>query len=71
MNDGFEGGALAFPRQGFDNASVPVGHLLLWPSLVTHPHLAAAVDDGRLYTFDGVPCPGFGKMKAAESLSLN
>jgi N-acetylneuraminic acid mutarotase len=42
------------------------------PNMKTARHgLAAAVDGGRLYTFDGVPCPGFGKMKAAESLSLN
>jgi hypothetical protein len=47
--DGYEGGALEFPRQAFDNASVPVGHLLLWPSLVTHPHVAAPVSDGVKY----------------------
>jgi N-acetylneuraminic acid mutarotase len=42
------------------------------PDMKTARHgLAAAVVDGRLYTFDGVPCPGFGKMKAAESLKLS
>jgi hypothetical protein len=47
--DGYEGGVLEFPRQGFANSSVPVGHLLAWPSLVTHPHVAAAVTDGVKY----------------------
>jgi N-acetylneuraminic acid mutarotase len=42
------------------------------PDMKTARHgLAAAVLDGRLYTFDGVPCPGFGKAKVAESLGLN
>lgn len=38
LDDGYEGAELSFPRQGFDNSSVPVGELLVWPSLVTHPH---------------------------------
>ena len=44
--DGYEGGALEFPRQDFTNAGVPVGHLIAWPSLVTHPHASAPVLDG-------------------------
>jgi hypothetical protein len=38
LDEGFEGSELRFPRQGVDNADVPVGSLLAWPSLVTHPH---------------------------------
>ena len=38
LDDGFEGSELRFPRQGVDNTDVPVGSLLVWPSLVTHPH---------------------------------
>jgi hypothetical protein len=49
LNGGFTGGELAFPRQGVDNSAVPVGHLLLWPSLVTHPHAAHAVRSGVKY----------------------
>jgi hypothetical protein len=48
--DGYVGGALEFPRQSFVNSSVPIGHLLLWPSLVTHPHVAAPVTDGVKYS---------------------
>jgi len=49
LNDGYRGGELWFPRQGFDNADVPVGSLLLWPSLVTHPHGARPILDGVKY----------------------
>jgi hypothetical protein len=38
LDEGFEGSELLFPRQGVDNTNVPVGSLLVWPSLVTHPH---------------------------------
>lgn len=38
LDDSFEGAELAFPRQGYDNRDQPVGSMLAWPSLVTHPH---------------------------------
>jgi hypothetical protein len=38
LDEDYDGAELWFPRQGFDNASVPIGALLAWPSLVTHPH---------------------------------
>ena len=47
--DGYEGGALEFPRQVWDNSDVPVGTLVVWPSLVTHPHRGAPVERGRKY----------------------
>lgn len=46
LDDGYEGGALEFPRQQWTNARVPVGDLVAWPSLVTHPHRAAPVTRG-------------------------
>lgn len=49
LNDGYEGGALAFPRQDWDTAGIPVGHLVAWPSLVTHPHRADPVSRGVKY----------------------
>jgi hypothetical protein len=49
LNDGYEGAALTFPRQGVDNAAQPVGSLLAWPSMVTHPHEAAALRSGVKY----------------------
>ena len=38
LDDSYEGAELSFPRQGYDNRDQPVGSLLAWPSLVTHPH---------------------------------
>jgi hypothetical protein len=49
LNDGYEGAELRFPRQGYDNADQPVGSLLAWPSLVTHPHEAAPLRAGTKY----------------------
>jgi hypothetical protein len=49
LNDGYEGGVLEFPRQGVDNRSMPVGELLAWPSLVTHPHRTTDLRAGVKY----------------------
>ena len=46
LDEGFEGSELRFPRQDVDNAAVPVGSLLVWPSLVTHPHETAPLRRG-------------------------
>lgn len=49
LNDDFDGGALEFPRQRYDTAALPIGHLVAWPSLVTHPHDGQAVTAGTKY----------------------
>lgn len=49
LNDGFEGGELSFPRQGVDNTSLEVGELIVWPSLVTHPHQGSQLVSGVKY----------------------
>ncbi len=49
LNDGFDGAALTFPRQRYDNSEQPVGSLLVWPALVTHPHEAAQLLSGVKY----------------------
>ncbi len=50
LNDDYAGGVLEFPRQAASNAEVPVGSLLAWPSLVTHPHRATPVTSGVKYS---------------------
>jgi 2OG-Fe(II) oxygenase superfamily len=56
LNDTYEGAELTFPRQGYANASQPVGSMLAWPSLVTHPHetlpLAAGIKYGLTVWFE-------------------
>lgn len=49
LNEGYEGAVLDFPRQGVDNSKVPVGELVVWPSLVTHPHQATPLKSGVKY----------------------
>ena len=50
LNDEYTGAELEFPRQGFTNADLPVGSLLAWPSLVTHPHRSTPLTSGTKYS---------------------
>jgi predicted 2-oxoglutarate/Fe(II)-dependent dioxygenase YbiX len=50
LNDSYEGALLDFPRQQFTNAQLPVGSLLAWPSLVTHPHGSTPIISGVKYS---------------------
>lgn len=49
LNDDYAGAHLNFPRQDWDNRSQPVGSLIAWPSLVTHPHEATRLESGVKY----------------------
>ncbi len=49
LNEGYDGAVLDFPRQGVDNSQVPVGELVVWPSMVTHPHQATPLQQGVKY----------------------
>jgi len=50
LNSDYLGAELQFPRQEFSNADMPVGSLIAWPSLVTHPHLSAPITSGVKYS---------------------
>ncbi len=50
LNDDYEGAELEFPRQKFSNREIPVGHMLAWPSMVTHPHLSTPITRGVKYS---------------------
>lgn len=50
LNDDYEGAELVFPRQEFSNAAVPVGDIVVWPSLVTHPHESRPLRSGVKYS---------------------
>ena len=50
LNDSYAGAVLDFPRQNFTNAQLPVGSLLAWPSLVTHPHGSTPITSGTKYS---------------------
>jgi hypothetical protein len=49
LNDDYEGAVLDFPRQGITNDSAAIGELIVWPSLVTHPHQATPLQRGVKY----------------------
>lgn len=50
LNDDYTGAELEFPRQDFTNADVPVGDLIIWPSLVTHPHASRPLLGGEKFS---------------------
>jgi hypothetical protein len=50
LNSDYIGAELQFPRQEFSNTNLPVGSLVAWPSLVTHPHLSAPITSGVKYS---------------------
>jgi hypothetical protein len=47
LDDDHDGAELRFPRQGVDTATLPVGSLLAWPSMVTHPHETSPLRRGE------------------------
>ena len=50
LNQDYEGAALTFPRQNWTAQDVPVGHAILWPSTVTHPHSVPEIEQGVKYS---------------------
>jgi len=55
INDAFiikyqQGGQEELRRQGANNSALPVGSLLAWPSLVTHPHHSTRITKGTKYS---------------------
>lgn len=50
LNDSYRGAELEFPQQGFTNTNIPVGHVVAWPSLVTHPHRSKPLISGEKYS---------------------
>lgn len=49
LNDAYEGGRLTFPRQHWDSRDVEVGHIIAFPSRVTHVHWVTPVTAGIRY----------------------
>jgi len=51
LNDNFKGGLLKFNLQNYDNGVLPIGHMLIWPSGITHMHEVTKVEQGEKYSF--------------------
>ena len=50
LNDDYEGAVLTWPKQKFDNKDVPVGKMILFPGMVTHPHYVNELRSGTKYS---------------------
>lgn len=50
LDDGFEGGGVELPRQGFRSTEIPVGHALMFPGGITHLHRALPITAGERCT---------------------
>ena len=57
LNDDYKGCDLYFPRQNFSLKDVPVGHAVIWPSLVTHPHYTDELQEGVKYSLTAFSWP--------------
>jgi len=51
LNNDYEGCDLYFPRQNFSCQDIPIGHAIVWPSTVTHPHGSTRLISGKKYSF--------------------
>lgn len=49
LNNAYEGGHLTFPRQHWDSREVEIGHIIAFPSRVTHVHWVTPVTAGTRY----------------------
>jgi hypothetical protein len=50
LNNDFKGGSLNLPRQKFRSQYVPVGHAIIFPGGITHPHYVEKLITGERYT---------------------
>jgi GR25 family glycosyltransferase involved in LPS biosynthesis len=50
LNTGYSGGILQFPRSGMTNENIPLGHMMIFPGQVTHPHLCTELTSGVKYS---------------------
>jgi|TARA_R110001592_G_scaffold349238_1_gene644092 hypothetical protein len=50
LNDNYSGAKLHFPRQNWNNKTIPVGHLILWPGNITHQHCCTELEEGEKHS---------------------
>jgi hypothetical protein len=53
LNNEYEGGGLYFHRQDFNCRDIPIGHCIMFPSMLTHEHEALPITAGVRY---GLTC---------------
>lgn len=50
LNRGYSGANVLFPRQKFNTKDIPVGHIMLFPSQLTHPHYVEKLTSGEKFS---------------------
>ena len=51
LNNDYEGGELVFPRQQVSGKDIPVGVMILAPSMISHVHYSSELMSGTKYSF--------------------
>lgn len=68
LNNDYQGCDLVFPRQNFNCKDVPIGHAIIWPSTVTHPHMSTPLEHGTKYSIVSWTWPQFWQKEGIEFL---
>ena len=50
LNEDYEGATLIFPRQDVTNKDIPIGKMIIFPSMVTHGHFVDELKSGIKYS---------------------
>jgi hypothetical protein len=50
LNSKYDGGETIFPRQKYSSVDLPVGYILMWPGIITHPHEVNEITAGTKYS---------------------
>jgi|TARA_Y100000034_G_scaffold131156_1_gene191300 hypothetical protein len=53
LNNNFEGCETVFPRQEWNTKDLPVGHMVTFPGVITHPHYTTRLASGIKYSLVG------------------
>ena len=72
LNTEFKGCHVEFPRQKWTNKDIPKGWCFVWPSQVTHPHVAYPLISGTKYSLSSWTHPvEWNKEDLKESIYYN
>ena len=53
LNEDYDGCETTYPRQNWDTSKLKVGHMIICPGTVTHPHFTTPLKSGVKYTLIG------------------
>ena len=74
LNEDYEGSETTYPRQNWDTSTLKVGHIIICPGTVTHPHFTKSLKSGVKYTLVGrvsILQPRYGEFDNFNNLFLD